>query len=187
MLHLANFSLSYSSLNLDIICSKKSSLTYHVQIRCLFPTSLASCPSLVLQHISGRLFKTFLVRLVCFLLCSASCQTEETQRFLDWIYSVGVPWSTVLGTAGCTRKSRYNVLLLSQKLSCGETAVITPADILRRLNHGSWNTFPFPFVFYMNGRERCFHTYTWETERAKLNKCDSVKIHLSSCIANKTY
>ena len=58
------------------------------------------------------------------------------------------------------KKSRYKVLLLSQKLSCGETAVIMPTDILRRLNYGSWNTFPFQFVFYINGGERCFQKST---------------------------
>lgn len=70
-----------------------------------------------------------------------------------------------LGNSWYTRKSRYKVLLLSQKLSCGETAVIMPTDILRRLNYGSWNTFPFQFVFYINGGERCFQKSTWETER----------------------
>lgn len=39
-LHLANFSLSYSALSLVIICSRKPSLSYHVQVSCLFPTSL---------------------------------------------------------------------------------------------------------------------------------------------------
>lgn len=66
--------------------------------------------------------------------------------------------SAVTGIVEYIRKSGHKMLLLSQKISCGETALIIPGDVLRRRNYGSWNIFPFHFVFYMNRRERCFHT-----------------------------
>ena len=121
----------------------------------------------------------FLVRLIlCFFSCSASCQIEETQRFLDWICTVGMPWSAVKGIVKDTKKSRHKILLLSQKISCREMALIIPGDILRRLNYGFWNIFLFHFLSCMNRSERCFHTANpmWETERTELNKSGSVKI-----------
>lgn len=89
----------------------------------------------------------FLVKLVlCFFSCSASCQIEETQCSLDWVCTVGMPWSTVMGIAEDTKKFRRKMLPPSQKISCGEMALIIPGDIFRRLNYGSWNIFRFHFV-----------------------------------------
>lgn len=136
-----------------------------------------ACPWLH-QNTSGRPC-SFLVRLIlCFFSCSASCQIEETQCFLDWICTAGMPWSAVMGIVEDTKKSRHKILLLSQNISCGATALIIPGDILRRLNYGSWNNFLFHFVSYINGSERCFHTAnpTWETDKTELNNCGSVKV-----------
>lgn len=136
-----------------------------------------ACPWLC-QNTPGRPCY-FLVRLIlCFFSCSASCQMEETQGFFDWICTVGMPWFAVMGTVEDPKKSRHKILLLSQKISCGEMALIIPGDILRRLNYGSWNIFLFHSVSYMNKSERCFHTANpmWETERTELNKCGSVRI-----------
>lgn len=136
-----------------------------------------ACPWLH-QSTSGRPCYLLVRLILCFFSCSASCQIEETQCFLDWICTVGMPWSAVVEIAEDTKKSRHKTQLLSQKISCGEMALIIPGDILRRLNYVSWNIFLFHFVSYMNRTERCFHTAnpTWETERTELNKCGSVKI-----------
>lgn len=122
------------------------------------------------------LVRHFFFCLFLFLLCILS--NWRKWCFLDWIYTVGMPWSTVMGIVEDTKKPRQKILLFSQKISCGEMTLIIPGDILRTLDYGSWNIFPFHFVSCMNRSERCFHTANpmWATKMTQLNKPGSVKI-----------